>query len=90
MRSYADAMLTRLALLFALVAAPALADEPSAPKMPLPAKEPHVSTYGAQNAACLEWTNACQVCVRTDAKAEPQCSTAGIACTPTKVTCSRP
>ncbi len=90
MPGYAGAMLTRLALLFALCAAPALADEPSAPKMPPPAKDPHVSTYGAQNATCLEWTNACQVCARTEAKAPAHCSTAGIACTPTKVTCTRP
>ncbi|MDB5642556.1 MAG: hypothetical protein JWN07_1873 [Hyphomicrobiales bacterium] len=90
MPGYAGAMLTRLAVLLALCAAPALADEPRAPKMPRPAAEPHVSTYGAQNATCLEWTNACQVCARTDAKSQTQCSTAGIACTPTKVTCTRP
>jgi len=82
-------MLTRLALILTLCATPALADEPHAPKMPKPAREPHVSTFGKQNAACLEWTNACQVCTRTEAKAETHCSTAGIACTPTKVTCTR-
>ncbi len=83
-------MLTRLTLIFALLAAPALADAPHTPKMPPPAREPHVSAYGAQNAACLEWTNACQVCTRTEAKGETHCSTVGIACTPTKVTCTRP
>ena len=82
-------MLTRLAILLALCAAPALADEPRAPKMPPPAREPHVSAYGRVNAACLEWTNACQVCARETEKGEPHCSTAGIACTPTKVTCTR-
>ena len=90
MPGYAGAMLIRLALTLALVAAPALADAPRAQKMPPPAKDPHVSTYGAQNATCLEWTNACQVCARTEAKAPAHCSTAGIACTPTKATCTRP
>jgi len=62
--AYAGAMLIRFAILLALAAAPALADEPHAPKMPPPAREPHVSSYGRANAACLEWTNACQVCTR--------------------------
>ena len=80
-------MIKRLALLLAL-AAPALADEPKAPILP-PPDEPHVTAYGESDRLCLEWSNACQVCIRK-AEGEPaQCSTAGFACVPEKIVCRR-
>ena len=44
-------------------------------------------SFGRDNPDCIEWTNACQVCTR-DAEGAPQCSTAGIACTPGAMVCS--
>ncbi len=85
----------RLVTPFALIllATAALADEPRAPDMPAPAQAPHVSFYGRTNAACLEWTDSCQICMRIpeDGKLGPtHCSTPGIACTPSAITCLRP
>lgn len=82
----------RLTAFFLLAfTASALADAPTAPKMPPPLEpEPHISSYGAHNAACLEWTNSCQICTRsvTDGKmGETHCSTPGIACTPAATIC---
>lgn len=60
--------------------------------MPPPAREPHVSAYGAQHGACLEWTDSCQVCTRELVDGKPgaiHCSTPGIACTPSKPACLR-
>ncbi len=46
-----------------------------------------IQAYGGQNPACLEWTNGCVVCVKTDGHAA--CSMPGIACTPAGLTCKR-
>lgn len=78
-----------LVLALALAALPAAADEPRAPKMPKPAAEPHPASFGARDRACLEWTDACQICARDAAGGEPRCSTPGIACTPARVSCTR-
>ena len=44
-------------------------------------------SFGRDNPDCIEWTNACQVCVRGE-DGEPKCSTAGIACQPAALVCS--
>jgi hypothetical protein len=65
----------------------ARADAPRAEPMPAPEAGPAtVFTYGKENPDCVEWTNACQTCTRDD-KGAPQCSTAGIACTPGALVC---
>ena len=72
----------RLFLVLCLLAAPAFADEPQAPKVPAPASGPAtVFTFGRENPDCSEWTDACQVCTRS-ASGSAQCSTPGIACMP--------
>lgn len=76
-----------LALPFVVaVAAPAHADSSKPAKL----KEgPPVSIqgYGAQNPACLEWTDGCVLCIRAEGRT--QCSTTGIACVPAGLTCKR-
>ena len=77
----------RLFAILFLLAAPAWADEPSAPPAPKPEATPAtVFSFGAANPLCAEWTNACQVCTRSSA-GEMQCSTPGIACTPGPPVC---
>ena len=80
-------MITRLALLL-LLSASALADEPKAPTLP-PPDEPHVAAFGAQDLTCLEWSNACQICIRKTPGDEAQCSTPGFACVAEKPVCRR-
>jgi hypothetical protein len=58
-------------------AAPAPATTPAAP---VPEGEA-MHSFGNANPDCLEWTDACQVCLR-DQDGVQQCSTPGIACTP--------
>ncbi len=73
--------------LFAIAAASARADSPTAAPLPPPDKdEISVQTFGERNADCMEWTNSCQVC-RRDAQGKSQCSTAGIACLPAAAIC---
>ena len=70
------------ALLCCLSLQTAGADEPRAHAMPKAEGTPAtIFSFGRENPTCTEWTNACQVCTRS-ATGEPQCSTAGIACTP--------
>ncbi len=65
----------------------AQADSPVAAPLPPPAAPPaSVFAYGKENPDCQEWTNSCQTCTRDD-KGAPQCSTAGIACTPALLVC---
>ena len=45
-----------------------------------------LQSYAAQNAQCLEWTDACGVCKRDEAGAA-HCSTPGIACQPVEIAC---
>jgi hypothetical protein len=71
-----------------ILATPAWADEPKA--LPLPtAEEPHVAALGLSDTTCLEWTDACQVCIRKTPTDEIQCSTPGIACVAEKPFCRR-
>ena len=46
-----------------------------------------IAAYGRQNPACLEWTNGCVLCSRSDGQS--RCSTPGIACLPAGITCKR-
>ena len=53
-----------------------------APATPAPEGAPAtVFSFGRDNPLCAEWSNGCQVCLRS-ANGEMQCSTPGIACTP--------
>ena len=65
-----------------LLANAARADSPR-PEPVLPPKPAPIQAYGAQNPACLEWTDGCVLCARG------QCSTPGIACQPGGVVCKK-
>lgn len=80
-------MMSRLALLL-IFAWPAFADEAKAPALP-PPDAPHVAAFGAQDATCLEWSDACQVCIRKTPGDETQCSTPGFACVAEAPVCRR-
>jgi hypothetical protein len=86
--------LTELIVLFAAFSWPAVAADLELPKpKPAPVSAP-VSTPSADNpynppdAACIEWTDGCRVCVKP-ASGEATCSNPGIACTARVITCSR-
>ena len=55
----------------------------------LPSQRPGTSVqgFGAQN-QCLSWTDGCVLCT-AGAGGKAQCSTPGIACTPTAISCQR-
>ena len=79
----------RLAFACALLASPAFADEPRAPKMPKPDPAPvSAQAWGVANPTCLEWTDACLVCARS-ASGAINCSTPGPACQPKRLSCTR-
>ncbi len=80
-------MIARLALILVFVA-PAFADEAKAPAVP-PADAPHVAAFGAQDTTCLEWSDACQICIRKTPGDEVHCSTAGFACVAEAPVCRR-
>lgn len=80
-------MMFRLALLLLFVA-PAFANEAKAPALP-PPDAPHVAAFGAQDVTCLEWSDACQICVRKTPADETQCSTPGFACVAEAPVCRR-
>src|SRR5262249_10042529 len=48
-----------------------------------------VQSYGERNKDCLEWTDTCVNCVRTQSGENSSCSNIGIACQPKQVTCVR-
>ena len=68
-------------LAMALLAGPALAQEPPPP-------DPPMQSYGDRDNACIAWTDSCQVCARTP-DGRTVCSTPGIACTPGPPVCLR-
>ena len=86
--------LTGLIVVLAAFSWPATAADLDLPKRkPAPVSTP-VSAPAADNpynppdAACTEWTDGCQVCVKPTS-GEATCSNPGIACTPRALTCSR-
>jgi hypothetical protein len=75
-----------LAALVVACASTARADEPTAAALPnAPAAIVHA--YGEYSADCLEWTDSCTICRRTE-NSETACSTPGIACQPREIACS--
>jgi hypothetical protein len=74
--------------------ASAPADAPAAAPAEAPAAAPvgtpEASLAGA-DAACLEWTDGCRVCARSDGKKETRfaCSNISIACQPTQGRCTK-
>ena len=67
------------------------ADLPLKPARPAPAATPaSARPLAAPNAACLEWTDGCRVCVKPNS-GDASCSNPGIACTPrAATTCTVP
>lgn len=63
-----------------------LADEPQAPSAQ--AESAVIHAYGSANPSCVEWTDGCTTCAKSDA-AEPACSTPGIACQPAGIQCKK-
>ena len=66
-----------------LLAATATHADSAKPEPISPAKPTPIQAYGAQNAACFEWTDGCVICTREG------CSTSGIACQPGGVVCKK-
>jgi hypothetical protein len=80
-------------VLFAILvgaSAAARADAPEPAPLPKP-RSVSMEGYGAENPACLEWTNGCQVCAAAGPTTggKPACSTQGAACTVGPVVCTR-
>jgi hypothetical protein len=48
-----------------------------------------VQAYGRQNPQCGAWTDSCVTCTAPAAGGRAQCSTPGIACTPTAIACQQ-
>ena len=61
-----------------------------APAAAQPVGTPEASLEGA-DAACLEWTDGCRVCARSDGKKETRfaCSNISVACQPTQGRCTK-
>jgi hypothetical protein len=69
-----------------LTALEAAASEPTANQ----ASSDWMQNYGGHNNACLEWTDTCVNCVRTQSGGDYSCSNIGIACEPKEITCVTP
>ncbi len=78
----------RALMLLAFLIVPALADEPRLSPLPKAARPASIEAWGARNASCMEWTDACRTCSR-DAGGKPQCSTPGIACVAKAPVCTK-
>jgi hypothetical protein len=70
--------------------ADAPASAPAEAPAAAPVGTPEASLAGA-DAACLEWTDGCRVCARSDGKKETRfaCSNISIACQPTQGRCTK-
>jgi hypothetical protein len=64
----------------------AFADEPKAPSAD--AESVVIHAYGSANPSCLEWSDGCTTCSKSQAS-EPACSTPGIACEPGGIQCKK-
>jgi hypothetical protein len=64
-----------------------LADQSKAPSV-LPPHPIPIQAYGADNPSCLEWTDGCTICAKSEAGAIA-CSTPGIACQPAGLQCKK-
>jgi hypothetical protein len=65
----------------------ALADRAKTP--PVPAQHPvPIQAYGTDNPTCLEWTDGCTICAKSEAGAIA-CSTPGIACQKAGLQCKK-
>jgi hypothetical protein len=82
---------TILIAVLLLAFASAASGQSSSPpaQRPTPAQEEaSMHGYGDSDKTCLEWSDGCRACSRSDA-GEPVCSNIGIACQPKPITCSR-
>jgi hypothetical protein len=68
--------------------APNAAANPPAAAAPISPEEVSLRGFGSLNAQCLEWSDACAICLR-DEKDAIHCSTPGIACQPAAIACRR-
>ena len=64
----------------------AVADETKAPAAEVESVIIHA--YGNANPACLEWSDGCTTCAKSEVAA-PACSTPGIACQPAEIQCKK-
>lgn len=69
------------------LAVPSLDETSAAPSNAAPVETVH--NFGARHPACLEWTDSCFVCRKSET-GEPACSTPGAACTPAAPVCRNP
>lgn len=72
-----------IAILAALLAAPAFGQTPAPP----PADDPSIHAFADRDKTCMAWTDQCHACTRA-ASGEVSCSNIGIACQPAAITCT--
>lgn len=68
---------------FALLLLLSLASSAQAPPQ---AADASFHAYGEKDKTCLQWTDGCRTCTRSDG-ADEQCSNIGPACQPSKINC---
>jgi hypothetical protein len=76
---------------FLLALASAASAQSSSPpaQVPTPAQEEaSMHGYGDNDKTCVEWTDGCGTCIRSDT-GEPVCPNIGIACQPKAISCVR-
>jgi hypothetical protein len=86
-RRYAPSTFTALALLFFSGGSATFADQAKTPSVPTP-HPVSIQSYGADNPPCLEWTDGCTICAKSEAGAIA-CSTPGIACQKAGLQCKK-
>ena len=83
-----------MAMLSLGIASTGAADAPASTPAEAPAATPVGTPEGSlagADAACLEWTDGCRVCARSDGKKETRfaCSNISIACQPAQGRCTK-
>jgi hypothetical protein len=73
--------------LFAIVSSHARADQAKTPSVPA-SRPVSIQAYATDNPSCLEWTDGCTICAKSDTGAVA-CSTPGIACQPAGLQCKK-
>jgi hypothetical protein len=73
--------------LFAIVSSSAFADQAKTPSVPARHPVP-IQAYATDNPSCLEWTDGCTICAKSDTGAVA-CSTPGIACQRAGLQCKK-
>jgi hypothetical protein len=76
-----------IAILAAVLAAPAFGQTAAPAAPPPPADDPSLHAFADRDKTCTAWTDQCRACTRA-AAGEVHCSNIGIACQPVAITCT--